>query len=260
MDLYIEILAGDSKRRVFNWIHPEDCETEMSSGKTLRIHTHVALSCDLSHRFFFFSSWFVTPVSIWHSLSMLGRVKSDSYLQNKDRNFDELNFAVNKFQQKHLKKSILWKPFQHIYWLCFLFCFFVPECLPAAVCCLPSIQSGPDHGTYQHHTQPTAVQQYTHSQPTDSKLLLSFPTTPCLRSQPPAKQTVLEISLQITLCLPNPPGSGGNQNPGSPCPHRHKPEPSLAQKSCRLSSCFIILTIMFSFIRWIHVRRFRFPF
>lgn len=70
---------------------------------------------------------------------------------------------------------------------------------------LPPFQkSSPDHSTYRHNTTPTAVQQYTHSQPTDSKLLLSFPTTPCLRSQPPAKQTVLEISLQITLCLPNP--------------------------------------------------------
>lgn len=116
--------------------------------------------------------------------------------------------------------------------------FFVPECLPAAVCCLPSIESGPDHSTYQHHTEPTAVQQYTHSQPTDSKLLLSFPTTPCLRSQPPAKQTVLEISLQITLCLPNPPGSGGNQNPGSPCPHRHKPEPRSHRSP---ADCFLVL-------------------
>lgn len=116
--------------------------------------------------------------------------------------------------------------------------FFVPECLPAAVCCLPSIESGPDHSTYQHHTEPTAVQQYTHSQPTDSKLLLSFPTTPCLRSQPPAKQTVLEISLQITLCLPNPPGSGGNQNPGSPCPHRHKPKPRSHRSP---ADCFLVL-------------------
>ncbi len=95
------------------------------------------------------------------------------------------------------------------------------------VCVLlpPFHRSSPDHSAYRDNTKPTAVQQYTHSQPTDSKLLLSFPTTPCLRSQPPAKQTVLEISLQITLCLPNPPGSRGNQNPGSPCPHRKRPQP-----------------------------------
>lgn len=50
MDLYVENLAEDSKRRVFNWIHSEACETEMSLGKNLQIHTHVPLSCDLFHR------------------------------------------------------------------------------------------------------------------------------------------------------------------------------------------------------------------
>lgn len=35
-------------------------------------------------------------------------------------------------------------------------------------------------------------------------------------------KTVLEISLQITSCLPNPPGSAGNQSLGSPCPHRDR--------------------------------------
>lgn len=87
----------------------------------------------------------------------------------------------------------------------------------------PFHQSSSVCSIYQLNTKPTAVQQYTHSQHTDSKLLLSFPTTPYLRSQPPAKQTVLEISLQITLCLPNPPRSEGNQNPASPCPHRNRP-------------------------------------
>lgn len=40
---------------------------------------------------------------------------------------------------------------------------------------------------------------------TDINLLLSFPATPYVHSQPPAKQTVLQISLQITARLPNPP-------------------------------------------------------
>lgn len=109
----------------------------------------------------------------------------------------------------------------------------------------PFHKSSPDHSTYRHNTKPTAVQQYTHSQPTDSKLLLSFPTTPCLRSQPPAKQTVLEISLQITLCLPNPPESRRNQNPGSPCPHT-KTLASLTQKSWWL--CFLFLRGVWSIL------------
>ena len=116
-----------------------------------------------------------------------------------------------------MKKVFYLKPFQHIHQLYFWLVLLL--LLP------PLHQSSPDRSTYRHNTKPTAAQQYTHSQPTDSKLLLSFPTTPCLHSQPPAKQTVLEISLQITLCLPNPPGSRGNQNPGSPCPHRNRPQP-----------------------------------
>lgn len=91
-------------------------------------------------------------------------------------------------------------------------------------CCLPSTSPALNIA----HTDLTLnllLCNNTHIQSsTDSKLLLSFPTTPCLRFQPPAKQTVLEISLQITLCLPNPPGSEGNQTPAFPCPHRNRPQ------------------------------------
>lgn len=58
---------------------------------------------------------------------------------------------------------------------------------------------------------------------TGRNALLSFPATPCLHSQPPAKQTVLQISLQITPRLPNPPESAINPEPCSPCPHTGSP-------------------------------------
>lgn len=49
MDLHIEILASDSKRIAFNGIHSEACETEMSSGEDLPMHSPVVLSSDRSH-------------------------------------------------------------------------------------------------------------------------------------------------------------------------------------------------------------------
>ena len=65
--------------------------------------------------------------------------------------------------------------------------------------------------------RPAAAQQCSYSGPADSKLLLSLPHH-ALCSQPPAKLTLLEISLQITQCLLDPLGSRGNQKPQAPPP------------------------------------------
>lgn len=130
MDLYIEILAGDSKRGVFNWIHSDDCETEMSSGKRLQIHTHVALSCDLFEIVFLPVLWLLCQTV---SLFVLIRVKSSFFLQNgqiKIVTLNNLPFAV-KFPKR--KRYFIENLF-NIYTSCALG-------LPVNVCscCLPSI-------------------------------------------------------------------------------------------------------------------------
>lgn len=135
----------------------------MSSGRSLHIHTHVALSCDLLTDWIFFTA-FKTPLSIWcvPLMSIPEFVKTDLNL-------------LNYWKREHLLRQL-----SNIHnWG-------VPICLLLS----PFPSSSPALTTAHTFTalKPTAVQQYTHSQPTDSKLLLSFPTTPCLRSQPPAKQ------------------------------------------------------------------------
>lgn len=189
----------------------------------LKLLCHVTSFTDsksFSMFFFFVSSW-CSSADTW-------KVKGNVFLgpcnvlallsKKKDKRF------LKSHQTMWVKCVFCWNQLNRYCSCGFGFCPWKSDLLPSFH------QSSPDHSTYRHNTKPTAVQQYTHSQPTDSKLLLSFPTTPCLHSQPPAKQTVLEISLQITLCLPNPPGSGGNQNLGSPCPHRNRHEPPSHRK------------------------------
>lgn len=143
MDLNIEILAGDSKRRVFNWIHSEACETEVSWQEPSDTY-----SCC-------FVMWPRPQIEIvlptFWLLCQTDILCSCPYTKRK--------CLVSKFNSadasvKYTSHVFYWKPLHHI------------RCI--------SLLSTSRLLTLAH-TEPTAVQQYTHSQHTDSKLLLSFP-------------------------------------------------------------------------------------
>lgn len=56
------------------------------------------------------------------------------------------------------------------------------SCFDLSLCHLSSYEIAPDLKAHRLTTQPAAVQQCSYSQPSDSKLLLSFLTTPCALS------------------------------------------------------------------------------
>lgn len=164
------ILAEDSKRRLFNRLSSELCETEMCPGASLQKDP--------------------PAYELWAAAYPETLLGLDQKKKKKGPNFLHLNATLIK-------------------WLCLH---------------KPSADQGDTPGL-------AAEQQCCTF--TGRNVRLSFPATPCLHSQPPAKQTVLQISLQITPRLANPPESAANPEPCAPCPHTGSP---LLRGGCLLHS------------------------